>query len=193
VISQSKINGKQQELLDAALELFVAYGFHGTPTSKIAEKAGVANGTLFHYFKTKDELVIALYCDVKGKMSAYLVEKAGGETSLEGKFKSIFIHSVDWALQNRAAFMFIQQFHTSPFLSTISPVEIERQIKGHLLLIEEGIRAGLVRPLAPEYVYILITSQVFGLFQYLIAGDFPVEKQQQLTEETFEMMLHMLK
>jgi hypothetical protein len=50
-----------------------------------------------------------------------------------------------------------------------------------------------MRPLAPEYVYILITSQVFGLFQYLIAGDFPVEKQQQLTEETFEMMLHMLK
>jgi AcrR family transcriptional regulator len=40
---------KQQEILSAALQLFVANGFHGTATSKIAKEAGVANGTLFHY------------------------------------------------------------------------------------------------------------------------------------------------
>ena len=52
---------KREKILAAALNLFVEFGFHGTPTSKIAQKAGVANGTLFHYFATKEELVVALF------------------------------------------------------------------------------------------------------------------------------------
>ena len=60
---------KRQQILDAALKLFVEYGFHGTPTSLIAKEAGVANGTLFHYFSTKDELVVALYSSIKSRMS----------------------------------------------------------------------------------------------------------------------------
>jgi AcrR family transcriptional regulator len=57
VISQFNIE-KTDRILSTALKLFVTYGFHGTPTSKIASEAGISNGTLFHYFKTKDELFI---------------------------------------------------------------------------------------------------------------------------------------
>ena len=56
---------KREQILLAALKLFTEFGFHGTPTSKIAVEAGVSNGTLFHYFKTKEALILALYDYVK--------------------------------------------------------------------------------------------------------------------------------
>ena len=67
---------KRKQILDAALKLFVELGFHGTPTSMIAKEAGVANGTLFHYFATKDELVIALYVAIKNQMAGHITEHA---------------------------------------------------------------------------------------------------------------------
>ena len=80
MISQSKIQDKRKEILSAALKLFVEYGFHGTPTSKIAAEAGVANGTLFHYYKTKEDLVIVLYNDIKDELNRYIISK----TSCDG-------------------------------------------------------------------------------------------------------------
>jgi TetR/AcrR family transcriptional regulator len=48
------------ELLDAALDLFVAKGFAATRVEEVAAKAGVSKGTLFLYFKSKEELFEAV-------------------------------------------------------------------------------------------------------------------------------------
>jgi TetR/AcrR family transcriptional regulator len=48
------------ELLDAALDLFVAKGFAGTRVEEVAAKAGVSKGTLFLYFRSKEELFEAV-------------------------------------------------------------------------------------------------------------------------------------
>jgi TetR/AcrR family transcriptional regulator len=48
------------ELLDAALDLFVAKGFAATKAEEVAAKAGVSKGTLFLYFKSKEELFEAV-------------------------------------------------------------------------------------------------------------------------------------
>ncbi len=74
---------KREKILKAALHLFVEFGFHGTPTSKIANKAGVANGTLFHYFATKEALIIALYIDIKQQMGCFIAENTTGEQLLK--------------------------------------------------------------------------------------------------------------
>lgn len=51
--------GKKKVLL-AALHLFANNGFHGTTTAKIAKKAGVSEGTIYKYFGSKKELLVAL-------------------------------------------------------------------------------------------------------------------------------------
>ena len=80
---------KKEEILKTALKLFVEFGFHATPTSKIAKEAGVANGTLFHYYKTKDELILALYAHTKSHLTEYMYANASKDESLELVFKSI--------------------------------------------------------------------------------------------------------
>ncbi len=51
---------KRQLLLDAAAEIFARKGYHATRVSEIAERAGVAKGTVYEYFRTKEELFYAL-------------------------------------------------------------------------------------------------------------------------------------
>ncbi len=51
---------RKNEILDAADELFGKKGFDGTSTNDILEKVGIARGTLYHHFKSKEEIMDAL-------------------------------------------------------------------------------------------------------------------------------------
>jgi AcrR family transcriptional regulator len=51
----------KQRILKAALELFKENGLEGTTTKEISKKAGIAEGTLFNYFKTKEDLALYFF------------------------------------------------------------------------------------------------------------------------------------
>jgi AcrR family transcriptional regulator len=51
---------RRREILDAAHQVFAERGFHDTRMSDIAHVAGVSQGTLYHYFASKDDLFLAL-------------------------------------------------------------------------------------------------------------------------------------
>ena len=51
--------GKREELVETALALFGREGFHATGIDRILAEAGVAKMTLYHHFRSKDELILA--------------------------------------------------------------------------------------------------------------------------------------
>src|SRR4051812_41244793 len=55
--------GKRQRILDAAVRIFAEQGFFNAKVSQIADAAGVADGTIYLYFKSKDDLLISLFED----------------------------------------------------------------------------------------------------------------------------------
>ena len=48
---------KEQKILEAAIDVFSERGFSGATTSEIAKRAGIAEGTIFRYFKTKKDIL----------------------------------------------------------------------------------------------------------------------------------------
>src|SRR6185369_17592190 len=56
-------SGKRERILDAAVRVFAKSGFYNAKVSQIAHAAGVADGTIYLYFKSKDELLIHLFED----------------------------------------------------------------------------------------------------------------------------------
>ena len=52
---------KRQLILDAAVRVFARKGYHTSRVGDIAEEAGVAHGLLYHYFKSKDELLETIF------------------------------------------------------------------------------------------------------------------------------------
>ncbi len=185
---------KQKEILNAALKLFVEFGFHGTPTSKIAHEAGVANGTLFHYFKTKDELTVALYIDIKKRMAEEVgvAGIAGKAPSMQELFKEIFRQSLLWAQKNKPEFLFIQLFSASPFIHAISPEELEKSIKPHLDLFAKGIKSKIIKPMPVDFIFAIVSSFTYGINQYLLSNHFSSAKQKKVINESYELLWDML-
>jgi TetR/AcrR family transcriptional regulator, fatty acid metabolism regulator protein len=55
------VEDKRQQLLGAAVRVFARKGFHASRVGDIAEEAGVAHGLLYHYFKSKDQVLEAVF------------------------------------------------------------------------------------------------------------------------------------
>jgi AcrR family transcriptional regulator len=183
---------KKEEILKTALKLFVEFGFHATPTSKIAKETGVANGTLFHYFKTKEELILFLYSQTKTRLIEYLYTNASKDESLELILKSIYTNTIEWAQENKAEFYFIQQFSTSPFYGLISPEEITKQAKPHLDFLRDGIKAAVIKPMPVDLLNTLINSHIAGINQYLSSQEFSTAKQKKIINESFQLLWDMI-
>ncbi|PLW70890.1 TetR/AcrR family transcriptional regulator [Pseudohalioglobus lutimaris] len=58
--SRTRLEQRESDIMDAASKLFAEEGFHATSTRKIAAAAGVSEGTLFHYYGTKNVLLLAI-------------------------------------------------------------------------------------------------------------------------------------
>jgi len=78
---QRRKEARPQELLGAALDLFVEKGFAATKTEEVASRAGVAKGTLYLYYPSKEDLLKAV---VRENLSALIAEGATIASTFEG-------------------------------------------------------------------------------------------------------------
>ncbi len=53
------MSAKRQHLVETAIELFAAHGYHGTGIDRIADEAKVSKKTMYHHFRSKEELILA--------------------------------------------------------------------------------------------------------------------------------------
>jgi len=67
-----KKSDKRADIMQAALGLIAERGFHATPMAEIAEKAGVAVGTIYRYFDNKDMLITELHQELEEKIMKVL-------------------------------------------------------------------------------------------------------------------------
>ena len=103
---------KREELLVKCFECFCKNGIEGTSAQKLAEACGMSSGNIFHYFKTKDEIIIdaTAYCMAKAEDD--FIAKAPKD------FKDIrrFLHEIPYwtADKHGEKYRFMFQVYTSP-------------------------------------------------------------------------------
>lgn len=72
-LDDSKMTEKQFKIIEAAVEVFAEKGYAGSSTSEIAQRAGVAEGTIFRHYKTKKDLLISIVSPMMSKLIAPFV------------------------------------------------------------------------------------------------------------------------
>src|SRR5580698_7684700 len=77
-ITEAQRETRRQQILEAALRCFSRDGFHNTTTADIVRESGVSQGTLYLYFATKDEIIVAL-ADDRHQGEAFLNAMAQSE------------------------------------------------------------------------------------------------------------------
>ncbi|HEX2622342.1 MAG TPA: TetR/AcrR family transcriptional regulator, partial [Phototrophicaceae bacterium] len=108
-----KIADKQKAILDASVEVFASRGFWDTPTSLISKTAGIADGTLFTYFKTKDDLIHQVYLELKRELADCLLAGLDEHESVQDKMRHIWNEYVGWGVQNPEKFKVLHQIESS--------------------------------------------------------------------------------
>ncbi|MFW6051927.1 MAG: TetR/AcrR family transcriptional regulator [Myxococcota bacterium] len=80
---------KRERILKAAIRVFARKGFYATRVSEIAKAAGVADGTIYLYFKNKDDVLVSIFEDRIGQLNRILREEAAREGPVEDKIRRI--------------------------------------------------------------------------------------------------------
>ncbi|QNO15410.1 TetR/AcrR family transcriptional regulator [Alkalicella caledoniensis] len=140
----------KDKILNAALKLFIREGFHGTSTAKIANEAGISNGTLFHHFKTKEDLINRLYISVKENYKNYLLGQMEPCETTKGKIKQLWNTCVRWNLENKDGATFFAMFANSPYIDKLSKEEASRNFTFISELFQESIDAEVLISVNPN-------------------------------------------
>jgi AcrR family transcriptional regulator len=98
-LARIKSEDKRNAILDAATRVFAEQGLSAA-TAGISRAAGIAEGTLFTYFKTKDELLNALYCDIKLSLADAMMSGFPRRKSVRARLEHVWNHYITWGIQN---------------------------------------------------------------------------------------------
>ena len=139
---------KRDRILRAAVKIFSRKGFFNSKVSEIARAASVADGTIYLYFRNKDDLLISLFEEKMGEVVADVRRRiADGGNSLE-KLK-IFIENHMDLLERESGLVEVLQVElrqSTKFLKDYTPVKFFEYLEIISDILEEGRKEGIFRP-----------------------------------------------
>jgi AcrR family transcriptional regulator len=153
---QREYDARREEILLAAERLFSKNGFFKTGMAEIAEAAQFAMGTMYRFFKSKEEMYISLVEDKVEDLLGRLEEATQNEVSASEKLRAVINVKLVFADQNRDFFrIYVSEW--SGFEWTIKSAFGDRVWKKYLAqidlvanLIKEGIKSGEFRKVNPK-------------------------------------------
>ncbi|KMP27082.1 TetR/AcrR family transcriptional regulator [Bacillus albus] len=167
-----KRNERQMRILEAAVDMFGEKGYASTSTSEIAKRAGVAEGTIFRYYKTKKDLLLAVVIPTLTKFTAPFFVQAFAKEVFKSEYKSYeaFLRVV---IHNRFEFakkhfpmikILIQEVPFQPELKNEIQHLVETELFSHFKkLIVKFQEDGEIIEMLPSSVLRLTLSTVLGL------------------------------
>jgi len=116
-VARPKNDDKRNAILDATTRVFAERGLTAAPTSEISKQAGVAEGTLFTYFKTKDDLINALYREIKLELADAMMSGFPRRKSVRTRLRHVWEGYVNWGVTNPKQRRVLAQLQVSGTLS----------------------------------------------------------------------------
>lgn len=165
-VRQRRKDARPQELLDAALALFVEKGFAATRSEEVATRAGVAKGTLYRYYPSKDELFKAV---VRDNLSVHIAESAAQAAQYQGPIAELMRHMMQawWSKVGHGnagvvCKIMMVEARNFPELARFYVDEVIRPSQSLVGgLVERGIRSGEFRAVPVEAtVHMLIAPML---------------------------------
>ena len=167
---KEEFTDKKAAALQAALELIAEQGFHGAPMSQIAERAGIGVGTIYRYFANKDDLINALYIEIKTRITRYVLEDYSEELPVREGFLRLFGGIVRYCAEHPAELSFAEQYENSPLITTATREEGARLAGPLNNLFRRAASQGILKELPPEMCAALIYGAVISLVKLYLSG-----------------------
>jgi TetR/AcrR family fatty acid metabolism transcriptional regulator len=152
---------KHQFILDAAVKVFAQKGFFQAKVSEIAREAGVADGTVYLYFKGKDDLLISIFEEKMEEVLSRFRTAVGQEKDSFSRLKCLIrMHLAEFqAYPELAAVFQVELRQSSRFMHEYKNVQLKKYLDLIGEIVEEGRHEGIFRRDIPVG---LIKRFIFG-------------------------------
>lgn len=166
-MARPRSDQKRQAILDAAVQLFADRGIGHAPTSAISSAAGVAEGTLFTYFKTKDELLNELYREMGKEIDREMADFPFS-ADVRVRLRFIWDRFLNLAKNHPKRLKVQQQLRGSGRL--LKDAEAPNMVIKELLQISrEGAELGGLTGASPEYLVLMFRAQAEATAEFIAA------------------------
>ena len=179
---------KKQALLEAAIELFAKDGFWQTTTASIAQEAGVATGTLFTYFPTKNDLIDELYLTIKLEALAEIQREPKLHGSFEAVFKEIHTRLLKWGSANPKKFLLMLQLRQGNQVSRRIHETIEDDWKESYDWIKLGQQEGKLARFPTNLLLSIIYGQLEAVIQHNIQHNLSKKEVDEVAKISSEIL-----
>ncbi|MBP3944017.1 TetR/AcrR family transcriptional regulator [Sphingobacteriaceae bacterium WQ 2009] len=179
-VQLTQTENKKLAIFDHTIQLIHIRGFHGTPMSLIAQHAGVAIGTIYHYFPSKTDLILSLFKHTKLKLRNYLFEKDNTDQCFEARFKDTLSRFILFYWKYPEILNFFDQFYSSPYYQMVKDKKHEETMCGEnviLNFIKEGVAKGELKDIDPTITSTIFLSTAIGIVKKSIIENQEISPQ----------------
>lgn len=168
-------NDPRNRILDAALDLFEEQGFDATAVPEVAKRAGVATGSIYRYFESKDDLVNALYRTWKQRYYEVVLTEPPARATAREAFSHYWRRMASFAKSYPQAARFLDLHHHRDYLAdeSLKPERDGQAIAA--AFIARGVENGEVRKLAPVVLIALMSGAMRGLLSAADKGELTLD------------------
>lgn len=167
---EHKMTAKQLKIVQAASEMFAQKGFAASSTSEIAQRAGVAEGTIFRHYKTKKELLLSIVAPVMAKLVAPFVLRDfykvldNSYDSFDQLLRAIIENRIEFLERNMQVLkIFIQEIPFHPDLQEqFQKLILSQVLEKFSVNITKFQQNGAIVNWSPNTVIRLVASSILG-------------------------------
>lgn len=142
-----KSNGKYEAILRAAIKVFAGSGFFNSKVADVAREAGVADGTVYLYFKNKDDILVSIFNNyMEEALAAGKASLAKTRDPVEKLRRIVHAHLEGLGRDRNLAVVFqVELRSSSKFMQQFSATKVTEYLELIREVVEEGQRCGVFR------------------------------------------------
>lgn len=177
---------RKEEIIKAAAKLFSQKSYHDVTMDDIAEKVGVAKGTIYLYFDSKENLYLEIMEETYEEIESILERETAKSDPAPVKLKKILGLIFKFYLQNLDVLRILSRDETHLIREHYEFTEHWRlrRIKLYEKILEKGINEGSFRPFKTELTALII----FGLVRSVMFYYKSEKNAESIAEEVFSMI-----
>ncbi|MCY8233735.1 TetR/AcrR family transcriptional regulator [Priestia endophytica] len=183
---------KFKQILDAAVVVIAEHGYHSSQVSKIAKQAGVADGTIYLYFKNKEDILISLFQEKMGQFIERIQEDIQKEETASEKLFFLIQRHITFLSEDQhlAAVTQLELRQTNRDIRN----QINEVLKGYLQIIDEILESGIESGEFQEELDARLARQmIFGTIDEVVTTWVMNEYKYDITElipKVHKLLLH---
>jgi TetR/AcrR family transcriptional regulator, fatty acid metabolism regulator protein len=152
---------KYMLIIDAAVDVIAENGYHASQVSKIAKKAGVADGTIYLYFKNKEDILVSVFEEKMGQFIEQIATATNERENASDKLLTLIeMHFGQLAANHHLAIVTQLELRQS---NLELRQQINRILKPYLVVIDGILKEGIKEKLFREDINVpLLRQMIFG-------------------------------